>query len=137
MPCVRTFAVRICLGARQSGALLCGVSTAHGEKTHVKKYFVVQFSLGAWQTFFPPPDGTPFDDRRLFVPFVVRQNKVHGKDIPIVVRFPPAHDKHTPSYGARQSIFKNFDFCTSFYFSTTKILFCTLLQHVMHHVKIW
>jgi hypothetical protein len=53
----------------------------------------VWFSLGAWQTFFfPPPDGTSFDNRQLFVPFVVRQNL-------------PCVSRRVFSYGARQNIF--------------------------------
>jgi hypothetical protein len=42
--------------------------------------------------FFPPPDGTSFDNRQLFVPFVVRQNL-------------PCVSRRVFSYGARQNIF--------------------------------
>jgi hypothetical protein len=42
------------------------------------------------------------------------------------VCFPMAHGK---------IFFKILIFVLLFF--TTKILFCTLLQHVMHHVKIW
>jgi hypothetical protein len=34
--------------------------------------------------------------------------------------------------GARQRFFLNFDFCTSFYFSTIEILFCTLYFKYIH-----
>jgi hypothetical protein len=63
------------------------------KKMHVKKiFFCVVFPWCMANIFFPPPDGTSFDNRQLFVPFVVRQNL-------------PCVSRRVFSYGARQNIF--------------------------------
>jgi hypothetical protein len=115
------------------------------KKMHVKKNILLcGFPLVHGKHFFTPPDGTPFDNRQLFVPFVVHQKGARQRHtlcrcLPCVSRRRTTNIYlcRVFSYGARQNIYKKIDFCTSFDFSTTKILFCTLLQHVMHHVKIW
>jgi hypothetical protein len=73
--------------------LPCSVFTAHGEKdARQKNIFLCGFPLVHGKHFFPPPDGTSFDNRQLFVPFVVRQNL-------------PCVSRRVFSYGARQNIF--------------------------------
>jgi hypothetical protein len=66
----------------------------------------------------------------------VRQLETHDKDISSSCAF---HRRTTKIYlcrafsrDARQSIFKKLDFCTSFNFSTPRILFCTLYFKFIH-----
>jgi hypothetical protein len=125
LPCV------FFLDARSRGALPCSVFTAHGEKdARQKNILLCGFSLVHGKHFFTPPDGTPFDNRQLFIPFVVHQKGARQRHtlcrcLPCVSRRRTTNIYlcRVFSYGARQNIYKNFDFCTSFYFSTTKILF--------------
>jgi hypothetical protein len=51
----------------------------------------VRFFLGARQTLFFAPVVTPI---RLVVPFAMRYDKEHGKDIPFGMRRSNTHGKH-------------------------------------------
>jgi hypothetical protein len=88
-----------------------------------------------WRTanFFFPHTVTSVT---LYVVFAVRYWKTHGKNISLSC----AKGKRTAKiyvcrafyHSARQSIFKKIVFCTSFNFSTSKTLFCTIHFNHMH-----
>jgi hypothetical protein len=113
--------MRFYISARQTNSLLCVFSLTHG------KYFF-------------PPHVTPL---ACSLPLPCARTRHTEKTLPMscvvgkrAVRFHLAHGKHIRFrvffHSARQSIFKKIDFCTSFYFSTSTMLFCTLYFNFTH-----
>jgi hypothetical protein len=140
---VNIFVVFFISDAQQRGSLSCVFSIAHGEKNvRYKKTFGTKivcraFFLGARQTFFPTRCYPRSQPLAYALSLSFARTRHTSKTISLfAVRFLMAHDKHiclscvflrhTTKY------FKKNECCTSFYFSTTKKLFCTLYFNFIH-----
>jgi hypothetical protein len=112
---VKIFALRFLSGARQRGSLPCVFSIVHDkQKRSVKKCLPCVSWVAHGKLFFSHTVKS--------VSLYVCQRKTHGKDICLPCVLPQRTSKY----------FQKKCFFTSFNFSTSKTLFCTLYFNHMH-----